>query len=119
MRREGKRGRRSALANLASGGRARLLQVLWTLIPTIPEDTDGCETAAIGKADPHSGFAARGAARSRAEPPCGNGLCRALHRAGVHLSMPDHGTAGLRAPRHRLRAESLAAGIEIAETLPR
>ena len=31
----------------------------------------------------------------------GHGLRRALHRAGVHHAVPDHGAAGFRASRHR------------------
>ena len=39
--------------------------------------------------------------------------------AGIHLSLPGHRPARLRASRHRLRAARLAGGIEVAEALSR
>src|SRR5262249_31034662 len=43
---------------------------------------------------------------------------RAVHGSGVHGALPDHGAAGLRAFRDRLRAWALAGREQVAEALP-
>ena len=48
-------------------------------------------------------IAGGGGARARAEPASRHGLSGALHRAGIHLALPDHRPAGLRASGDRLR----------------
>src|SRR5712671_5875851 len=60
-----------------------------------------------------------GCARPRSQSASEHQLPRALHRAGIHLDLPGHRTAGFCASRDRLCAGPLAAGIEIAETIRR
>ena len=71
-----------------------------------------------GPRDRHPRKPRAGAAGARSEPASRHGLRGAFHGAGVHLALSHYGAAGLRASRHRLRAQRLAGRIQVAEALP-